>query len=228
MSGKTLLITGASSGIGAETARQAVASGWRVTLFARSADKLQALADELGSDFCIACTGDVASLEDLSMAVSQTTSRFGALDAVFANAGLGATTPGTEAGDPENWKQMLDVNIMGALLTAKTSLPELQKSKGQFLVTGSRAGRAHMKGSIYGATKWFIHAWATNLAEEMREWGGRCTIISPGMVDTPFFDSPKPQGLTAADVARAVVYALDQPPTVMVGEVHLMPNPGGA
>lgn len=224
---RTLLITGASSGIGAATARAATAAGWNTALLARSEDKLAGLAEELG-DTALPLPCDVADPAVQEAAVAATLERFGGLDAAFANAGLGATTMGTEAGDPDNWRQMLDVNLWGALLTAKMTLPALRKSRGHFLVTGSRAGRSVLKGSVYGATKWFIHGWATNLSEEMREWGGRCTIIAPGMVDTSFFDSPKPQGLTPEDVARGVLYALEQPRTVAVGEVYLIPNPDGA
>ncbi|NNU81512.1 SDR family oxidoreductase [Halovulum dunhuangense] len=224
---RTIYITGASTGIGAATARAAVAQGWAVVGLARSKARLGALADELGDAF-LAVAGDVAAQADQARAVEAGIERFGRLDAAFANAGLGASVPGTEAGDPENWRQMIDVNIWGALLTAKVALPALRGRRGHFLVTGSRAGRVSLKGSVYGATKWFVHGWAANLAEEMREWGGRCTVIAPGMVDTPFFDSPRPEGLRAEDVARAVLYALEQPPGMAVGEVTLMPNPAGA
>jgi NADP-dependent 3-hydroxy acid dehydrogenase YdfG len=93
------------------------------------------------------------------------------------------------------------------------------------LLTGSRAARTEISGSVYGATKHFVHGFAANLLAEMRGWGGRCTVISPGLVDTPFFDQPKPGGLRAEDIAAAVVYALEQPPRVAVGEVYLMPVP---
>ena len=224
---KTLMITGASSGIGAATARIAAEAGWNVVLTARRQDKLDALVGEIGeSALAVAC--DVSDPDSVSRAVTAAVDRFGGLDAVFANAGLGATQMGTEAGELENWRQMLDTNIWGALLTAKMSLPELRKTRGHFLVTGSRAGRDILKGSVYGATKWFIHGWGQNLHAEMREWGGRCTVIAPGMVDTPFFDEPKPQGLRPEDVARAVVYAMEQPATMNVNEVYVMPNPEGA
>lgn len=224
---KTLMITGASSGIGAATARAAAEAGWNVVLTARSQDKLDTLVAEIGDNAqAVAC--DVSDPDSVSRAVALAVDRFGGLDAVYANAGLGATQMGTEAGELDNWREMLETNIWGALLTAKLSLPELRKTKGHFLVTGSRAGRAILKGSVYGATKWFIHGWAQNLAEEMREWGGRCTVIAPGMVDTPFFDEPKPHGLRAEDVARAVVYALEQPASMNVNEVYVMPNPEGA
>ena len=226
MSGR-LLITGASTGIGAAAARAAVAAGWRVGLAARSANRLEALAGDLG-DAALPLPGDVTDEADQRGWVAACVSVWGGLDAAFANAGLGATAPGTEGGETANWRQMLDVNLWGALLTAKAALPELRKTRGHFVVTGSNAGRRHMKGSIYGATKWFVHGWGGNLALEMEEWGGRCTILSPGMVDTPFFDSPKPDGLTAEDVAEAMMFALSQPPRVNVREVHVTPVPPSA
>ena len=224
MTEKILLITGASSGIGAATAKLAAAKGWRVALAARSAANLDALVGEIGADNAVAIPCDVTRMDDLEEALDATLKKFGRLDAAFANAGLGATAVGTEGGDPANWRHMIDVNIWGLLLTAKICLPALKESKGHFLMTGSRAGVIALKGSVYGATKWFVRGYAANLHEEMAEWGGRCTLIAPGMVDTPFFDEPKPQGLTAEDVARAVIYALEQPATVNVNEVLVTPN----
>ncbi|MGC9417688.1 MAG: SDR family oxidoreductase [Rhodovulum sp.] len=220
---KTLLITGASSGIGAETARAAVAAGWNVGLFARSAEKLSALADELG-EAALPIPGDATDLAAQEAAVARTVEKFGALDAAFANAGRGLDTPGTEAGDPEEWRALVDLNVMGVLYTARAALPELRKTKGHMVLTGSAAGRRHIKGSIYGATKWFVHGYAGNMVEEMREWGGRCTVIAPGMVDTPFFDEAKPDKLQPKDVADAVLFALQQPPRAELREVFLMPT----
>ena len=221
---KVLLITGASSGIGAATARAAAAAGWSVGLVARSADRLEALAAELGHDRALPLACDVADAEAQQAAVAALVERFGRLDAAFANAGLSASSPGVEAGDPAGWRTMLEVNIWGLLATAKATLPELRKTKGQLLLTGSRAGRTTIKGSVYGATKWFVHGLAANLMEEMREWGGSCTIIAPGMTDTPFFDTAKPDALQAEDVANAVLYTLQQPARVAMGEVYLLPR----
>jgi NADP-dependent 3-hydroxy acid dehydrogenase YdfG len=221
---KVLLITGASSGIGAATARAAAAAGWSVGLVARSADRLEALAAEIGRDRALPLVCDVADAEAQQAAVAALVERFGRLDAAFANAGLGASTPGVEAGDPADWRTMLEVNIWGLLATAKATLPELRKTRGQLLLTGSRAGRTTIKGSVYGATKWFVHGLALNLMEEMREWGGSCTIIAPGMTDTPFFDTAKPDALQAEDVANAVLYTLQQPARVAMGEVYLLPR----
>ena len=220
---RTLFITGASSGIGAATARAAVAAGWNVALMARSADRLAALAEELG-DGALALPGDVTDLGAQQTAVAATVARFGALDAAFANAGRGLDTPGTEAGDPEEWRRLVDLNVMGVLYTARAALPELRKTKGHLVLTGSAAGRRHIKGSIYSATKWFVHGYGGNMSEEMRDWGGRCTVISPGMVDTPFFDEPKPDKIKPEDVAEAVLFALSQNPRAEIREVHIMPT----
>ncbi|MXP46435.1 SDR family NAD(P)-dependent oxidoreductase [Altererythrobacter luteolus] len=220
---KTLLITGASTGIGAATARAAAKAGWNVALLARSKDKLDQLADEIG-DCALAVECDVTDRAAVKDAVDQTVAKFGGLDAVFANAGTGVNTPGVEKGDPDEWHDMIHLNILAVLYTAHASLPELRKTKGHFVVTGSKAGREHFKGSIYSATKWFVHGFAGNLAEEMREFGGRCTVISPGMVNTPFFDEPKPEKLQPEDVANAVMFAVEQPETSAIREIHLMPN----
>ncbi|QFS83846.1 SDR family oxidoreductase [Roseivivax sp. THAF197b] len=223
MSDKTLFITGASSGIGAATARAAVEAGWNVGLFARSEDKLNALSDELG-DKAIALPGDVTSLDSQMEALKTLNHTFGRIDAAFANAGTGLSAAGTEAGDPEEWEKMVQINIIGVLWTVKATMPFLKESKGHLLLTGSAAGRIHIPGSVYGASKWFVHGYGGNLAEEMREFGGRCTIIAPGMVDTEFFDSPKPDKLKPEDIARSAVFALNADPRATVREVFVMPT----
>ena len=220
---KVLLITGASSGIGEATARKAAEEGLKLILTARRKEKLDALVEEFGSDNAVGIAADAGNYNELEQAVKQGVDKFGQLDAVFANAGTGVSTPGTEEGDAEEWKQMVDVNINGLLYTAKLTLPHLRKTTGHFLMTGSAAGRIILKGSVYGATKWFVHGFAQNLAEEMKEWNGRCTTIAPGMVNTPFFDEPKPDKLDPEDVADAVLYAINANPRNCVREVFLMP-----
>ncbi|APX88878.1 short-chain dehydrogenase [Brevirhabdus pacifica] len=220
---KTLFITGASTGIGAETARVAVDHGWNVALFARSAETLEEVAGDLGRA-AMSLPGDVTDPEALVTAMERAAGHFGSLDAVFANAGTGLSTPGTEAGAIDEWRAMVDVNIMGLLYTARAALPHLRKSRGHLVLTGSAAGRRHIKGSIYGATKWFVHGYAGNMAEEMRDWGGRCTVVAPGMVDTPFFDDGAPDKLQPRDVADAVLHALNADPRNCVREIYLMPQ----
>ncbi|MEM8579522.1 MAG: SDR family NAD(P)-dependent oxidoreductase, partial [Pseudomonadota bacterium] len=140
---KRLFIKGASSGIGAATARAVSAVGWEVGLFARSEDKLNALANELNGATVL--PGDVTKLDEIDAAMEA----FGDIDAVFANAGKGLDTPGTEAGDPEAWHDLIHVNVMGVLYTAKAAMPRLRARKGHMVLTGSAAGRRHIKGSVY-------------------------------------------------------------------------------
>lgn len=222
--GNVLLITGASSGIGAATAKAAVKEGWKVALFARSEEPMRKLEKELGKDNVEVIVGDVTSFDSQKDAVEQTVKRWGHLNAAFANAGMGVDTPGTEEGDPSEWEMLVKVNVLGVLYTAKAALPHLRKSTGHFVVTGSVAGRKTLKGSIYGASKWFVNGFGQNLADEMAQWGGRCTTISPGMVNTAFFDSPKPDKLAPENVADAVLFALNAPQRSNVREVFLMPS----
>lgn len=223
MGNKTLFITGASSGIGAATARAAVASGWNVGLTARSEDKLSALVSELGGK-AMALPGNVTDMDQQVDAMSKLADRFGSVDAAFANAGSGVDNPGAEDGDLDEWQKVVDLNIMGLLKTVKAALPHLKKSKGHMVLTGSAAGRLHLSGSVYGATKWFVHGFGGNLAQEMKEWGGRCTVVAPGMVNTAFFDEPKEGKLEPEDVADAVMHALNAPARNDVREVFLMPT----
>ena len=119
---------------------------------------------------------------------------------------------------------MLGANVNGLLYTAKLGLPLLKKTKGHFILTSSVAGRIALKGSVYGASKWFAYGFGQNLAEEMREWGGRCTTICPGMVNTPFFDEPKEDKLQPEDIAKSVVFALSANDSACVREVYVMPT----
>ncbi|MEM6640185.1 MAG: SDR family oxidoreductase [Pseudomonadota bacterium] len=224
MHDKTFLITGATSGIGKATAEAAAEDGYRLILTGRREDALNDLVSAIGADRCVAVSADATSLSDQARVVQAGIEAFGDLHAVFANAGTGASTPGTETGDPAEWESMIGINVMGLLYTAKLTLPHLRKTKGHFVVTASAAGRRWLKGSVYGATKWFAYGLGQNLAMEMAEWGGRCTTICPGMVDTPFFDEPKPDKLKPEDVADAVLYALRADARNTVREVFLMPS----
>ncbi len=224
MSKKVMLITGASSGIGRATALSAADKGYKLILTARSEDKLNKLVEEVGRDQALAAPADVTVYKQLKSAIDSGVEHFGGLDVVFANAGTGLSQPGTENGEPEEWDQLIDVNVKGLLWTAKLTLEKLKPRKGHFIITSSVAGRIPLKGSIYGASKWFAYGFGLNLAEEMKEWGGRCTTICPGMVNTPFFDEAKPDKLDAQDVADAVIFATEAPQRSSIREVMLMPT----
>src|SRR4051794_32720664 len=131
------LITGASSGIGAATARHAAKAGYRLVLGARSADKLDALATELGGEErAIAIPTDVTKWADNEALVAAATERFGRLDVAFANAGFGAARGWLEE-TPEHWHDMVLTNVLGAAYTVRAAIPALKASKGHILITGS-------------------------------------------------------------------------------------------
>ncbi len=219
-----LLITGASSGIGAETARHAVRDGWRVGLAARSEEKLSDLAAELGGDdHAIALRCDVTDWDDQQRIVKETIDRFGRVDAYFANAGFGAARGFLEE-SVEHWKSMVDTNVYGCALSIRAALTHFrEQNAGHMLLTGSVAGRRALPGSLYSATKWAVTAMGESLRAEVADTPMRVTLIEPGMVDTPFFDEPKENALKADDIARAVMYALSQPPHVDVNEILVRP-----
>jgi len=224
MQQKVMLITGATSGIGQATARRAASEGFNLILTGRRQEKLDALVEEFGEQQAIGISADATNFEALQNVVERGVTHFGKLDVVFANAGTGISTPGTENGDPDEWKRVIDINVNALLWTAKLTLPHLRAQQGHFVLTSSVAGRTLHKGSIYGASKWFAYGFGINLAEEMAQWNGRCTTISPGMVNTPFFDTPKPDKLDPEDVADAVLYAVNAHPRNNVREVFLMPT----
>jgi len=221
---RTLLITGASSGIGAATARHAVDAGWRVVLAARSHDKLAALASDLGGDdVAVAVTCDVTSWENQQAAVAAATDSFGRLDASFANAGFGAKRGFLEE-SVEHWKAMVDTNVYGCALSIRAALTHFrEQNAGHMLLTGSVAGRRAMPGSLYSATKWAVTAMGEGLRAEVADSPIRVTLIEPGMVDTPFFDNRPTGALEPDDIARSVMYALSQPPHVDVNEILVRP-----
>jgi len=219
-----LLITGASSGIGAATARQAVSAGWRVVLTARREDRLADLASELGGDGqALALRCDVTSFEDQEAAVRTAVERFGRLDAFLANAGFGAKRGFLEE-TPEHWRAMVDTNVLGAAYSIRAALGHFkEQSSGHVLLMSSVAGRRALPGSLYSATKFAVTAMGEGLRAEIAETPIKVTLIEPGMVDTDFFENRPANALEADDIARAVMYALSQPAHVDVNEVLVRP-----
>jgi NADP-dependent 3-hydroxy acid dehydrogenase YdfG len=221
---KVFLITGASSGIGEATARRAVEAGYSVVLGARSIDRLEALARELGGEEkAIALGCDVTEWADQEALVEVALDRFGRLDVALANAGFGAKRGFLEE-TPEFWKSMVLTNVYGAALTIRATLPSLKESKGHLLLTGSVAGRRALPGSLYSATKWAVTAMGEAARLELNGTGVRVTLIEPGSVDTPFFDNPPAGALEPDDIARAILYAVSQPSHVDVNELLVRPT----
>ena len=226
-----LLITGASSGIGAATARAASAAGYRLVLGARREDALRELAADLGgAERALPVRCDVAEWEDDEGIVAAAIDAYGRVDAVFANAGFGAAR-GFLKESPDHWRQMVLTNVLGVALIIRAALPHLlERGGGHFLLTGSVAGRRALPGSVYSSTKWSVTAMAEALRQELRQMHDnrriRVSLIEPGMTDTPFFDSrPDPNAaLEPEDVARAVMFALEQPEHVDVNEILIRPT----
>jgi NADP-dependent 3-hydroxy acid dehydrogenase YdfG len=217
---RVFVITGASTGIGAATARQAAQAGWTPVLAARSTQKIEALAQETGG---LAVATDVREYAANEALIQRALDEYGRVDAVFANAGFGGAR-GWLKGTPEEWDDMVRTNVLGAAYTVRAAIPALTESKGHVLLTSSVAGRRALPGSFYSVTKHAVTAMGEALRQDLSDTGIRVTLIEPGMVDTPFFDNKPTNALEADDIARAVIYAVSQPPHVDVNEILIRPT----
>ena len=225
---RTVLITGASTGIGAATARRLRDEGHNLVLAARREEPLTELAAELGGGDVLTKTCDVTEFEQLEALVEATLERFGGIDVVFANAGFGASRGFLEE-SPEQWRSMVLTNVLGVAYTIRATLPHLlERDSGHYVITSSVAGRRALPGSLYSATKWAATAIGESLRQELRQMHEntsiRVTLIEPGMVDTPFFDNRPSNALEADDIAGAVAYAISQPDRVDVNEILIRPS----
>lgn len=234
---KVVLITGASSGIGAASARALAKEGAHVALFARRQSALTELAAEIGGAKAIAVAGDVTSSLDLGRALEATIDRFGRIDAVFVNAGV--FIQGSLAdGDSDEWQKLIDVNVMGVLRTVRAVLPTfIEQQSGHILLNASISGRAVYPGSaVYGASKSFVCAIAKGLRKEVHEHGVNVGVISPGYTLNELWEHDGPdleartreseagRVLLSENIAAAVVYALSQPANVNVADLLVLPT----
>jgi NADP-dependent 3-hydroxy acid dehydrogenase YdfG len=217
---RVFLIAGASSGIGAATARLAAAAGYRLVLGARSADKLEQLTAELGG---IAVECDVTHYPAVEAMVERARTEYGRIDVVFANAGIGHPG-GFEAGDPEAAKQMVLTNVFGVYATIRATAAALRATHGHLVITSSIAGRRALKGSLYSATKFAVTGMAEAARQDFNGTGVRTTLISPGMVETEGFSHALEATLSAEDVARTVLFAVAQPPHMDINEILIRPT----
>jgi NADP-dependent 3-hydroxy acid dehydrogenase YdfG len=228
MPAPVLMITGASSGIGAATARLAASRGWRLVLAARTRHLVEELAAELGGpvEARAACC-DVSDWDQVSALPELTLDAFGRLDAVFANAGAFTPTSFLDGtGTPQQWREMVLTNVYGTALTARAALPHLARARGHLILTGSVAGRVTVPGQLYSATKWAVTAIAQSIRAEATATGIRVTLIQPGLTDagqTSPDRTPDPR-LDPGDIARTVLFALEQPASVDVGEIVIRPT----
>ncbi len=226
------IVTGASAGIGAATARALSQAGARVYLAARRAERLEALASEL----------EGAHVIELDVRDARATQEaFGDLgaDLLVANAGLARGVAPLQSGDPEDWSVMIDTNVKGVLHAARACAPGmLAKGHGDVVLLGSVAGRqVYPGGNVYNATKHAVRAIYEALRLDMAGQGLRFTTVDPGMVATEFSevrlngDQEKAAAVYAGmtplcpeDVADAILYAVTRPAHVNIGEIVLWPT----
>lgn len=221
------LITGGGSGIGAAVARRLLDAGQRVTVTGRGEERLRGFAEELGRpEGLLTITGNAAEYDHVQAAVEATLKEFGRLDTVIANAGF-ATHDTVAEGDPAGWSEMVLTNVLGPALLIRASIDALKETRGRIVLVGSVAGHIHGPGNIYGATKWAVTGLAENTRRQVTEFGVGVTLISPGRVETPFWDSygSLPPGLllTADQLAESIVWAIEQPAGVDVNTVVVRP-----
>ncbi len=239
---KNILITGASSGIGAACAKRLAKEGHNVVLMARRAEKLEALKNEIEADggkaFIHAC--DVTDFEAVKENVSQIIQHLGSIDAVVNNAGL-MPLSFLKNGKLDEGNKMVDVNIKGVMNLVYAALPHMmEKNNGHFVNVSSIAGKIVMPaGAVYSGTKFFVRAFSEGLRQEMAMNGKnvRVTDIQPGAVTTELMNTitdpevaevfkqwPQFDFLEADDIARGVSYAISQPDSVSVNEVTIRPT----
>lgn len=225
LAGKSALITGASRGIGRAVAQALAAAGVSLGLASRS-------GDDLGLDGVVARPCDVRDPADLERIVGDTVGRFGRLDILVANAGVGAYGPFLEL-SPDHLDEMIDVNVRGTIYAVRAALPHLLESGAADLVTiASEAGRRGLPlEAVYCASKFAQVGFTRALDHELRERGVRCTNICPGGVATDFAmgrgrtpEMPELAGMMSAeDVAEVVLFALTRPRTHRILETALRP-----
>jgi NADP-dependent 3-hydroxy acid dehydrogenase YdfG len=225
LDGRVALITGASRGIGSAIARTLADEGARVALASRS-------GDELGISGALARPCDVRRQADLDAMAAATVDRFGAIDILVVNAGVGAYGPFLEL-DPDHLEEMIDVNVKGAIYAARAALPHLLKSDAaDFVMIASEAGRRGLPfEAVYSASKFAQVGFTAALDHELREQGVRCTSICPGGVATDFAmgrgrtpEMPQLAGMMEPrDVAEAVRFVVTRPRTHRILELAFRP-----
>lgn len=223
--GKVALVTGASSGIGLEIAKQLVSKGVGVGLFARSQARLARIAGELGSS--LALPGDITRYEDVEKAVLQLEAHFGGLDYLINNAGVGIFKPVHEL-EPEEWQQVLQTNLTGPFFATRAAVPAMQKRGGGYIINvGSLAGKnSFANGAAYNASKFGLLGFSEASMLDLRYYGIRVTSILPGSVDTAFAGNAigAPWKIQPQDIAQAVLYLLQSDPRVIPSQLDLRPS----
>jgi NADP-dependent 3-hydroxy acid dehydrogenase YdfG len=225
--GPVLLVTGATSGIGEAVANFAARSGYRLGLAGRDGAALAQLVARLGPDTAIGVPCDVTRWDDVEGFVEATRSGFGRIDGVFANAGTGAPR-GLLSSDPRAWPALIETNVLGVAYTLRAAVPHVCEAPcGHVILMGSVAGRWVTPGSLYAATKAAVAAMADALRQELRDLGDRSTrvtLIEAGWVSTRLLTDERPGAMPPAEIAEAVLYALERPAGVDVNQITVRPT----
>lgn len=240
--GKVVVIMGASSGIGEATTKKLAQEGAKLVIAARREDRLKSLVESLPGAEVSYAVADVSKKEDVQAVVDLAVENYGRIDVLYNNAGVMPTAPLSDTRFDE-WRQMLDINIMGVLNGIAAVLPVMRKQKsGHIISTDSVAGHIVYPGSaVYCGTKFAVRAIMEGLRQEERDNNIRSTIVSPGAVTTELYKtinvpedrkwvedlmSKGGEGLSlkASDIADAVAYAISTPETVAVSEILIRPT----
>lgn len=233
---KTAIVTGATSGIGEATVRALVAGGWQVIATGRRAERLAALARDLGERVHPAVF-DVTDEDALDRALAELPERFRGIDLLVNNAGLALGTAPAQRADLAQWRTMIDTNVTALVTITHRLLPTLIERKGAIVNIASVAGSyPYAGGNVYGGTKAFVQQFSLNLRVDLHGNGVRVTAIDPGMVETEFTlvrtggdqaasDSlyAGAQPMTAADIAATVAWIANLPPHLNINRLELMP-----
>ena len=234
---RTALITGATSGFGAAAVRRFVAAGWRVIATGRRADRLQALVDELGADKVHAAAFDIRDETALDAALDALPAAFRDIDLLVNNAGLALGTAPAQQASLEDWRTMIQTNVLALVTVTRRLLPLLVERKGAIINIGSIAGSyPYPGGNTYGGTKAFVRQFSLGLRSDLHGTGVRVTDIEPGMAETEFTlvrthgdqaASDKlyagAQPMTAEDIAEQILYVATLPPHLNINRLEIMP-----
>ncbi|WP_448482423.1 SDR family NAD(P)-dependent oxidoreductase [Pseudoxanthomonas mexicana] len=234
---RTALITGATSGFGAAAVRRFVAAGWRVIATGRRADRLQALVDEPGADKVHAAAFDIRDETALDDALDALPAAFRDIDLLVNNAGLALGTAPAQQASLEDWRTMIETNVLALVTVTRRLLPLLVERKGAIINIGSIAGSyPYPGGNTYGGTKAFVRQFSLGLRSDLHGTGVRVTDIEPGMAETEFTlvrthgdqaASDKlyagAQPMTADDIAEQIFYVATLPPHLNINRLEIMP-----
>lgn len=237
IAGKVVVITGASSGLGAETARHLAKAGAKVVLGARRLDRLESLAREIGLDAKGVVKTDVTDRAQVQALVSRAVELHGRIDVIVNNAGLMPSSM-LEKLKIDEWDRMIDVNVKGTLYGIAAALPQMQKQKsGHIINVSSVAGhKVGAGGSVYAGTKYAVRAISEGLRQEVKPYNIRTTIVSPGAVATELIDTITDQdvaagmrktyedAIPASSFARVVAFVIGEPDDVDINEVLFRPT----